>query len=96
MSLARKRLAYARTFNGPNNKTAHVDGRIVLADLRKIARIDDGSLVKGQDGHTDPYASFVRAGLRDMYLRITMMLGLDETDTFDTTEETFNEPTANT
>jgi hypothetical protein len=96
VSRARKVLAYQRTFNGANNKAPHLDGQIVLEDLRKVARIDSGGLVKGQDGHTDPYASLYRAGLRDMYLRVVMMLGLDEATVFDTTEESGNEPTAST
>lgn len=90
-SRARKVLAYQRTFNGPSNKTPHLDGQIVLEDLRKVARISDGGLVKGEDGHTDPYASIYRAGLRDMYLRIVMFLGLDEATEFDTREESGND-----
>ena len=86
-SLARKKVAYQRCFNGANNKAPHLDGQMVLADLRKVARIDSGGLVKGDDGHTDPYASLYRAGLRDMYLRIALMLGLDEATTFDVSEE---------
>lgn len=91
LNMARRALAYQRTFNGANNRTPHADGQIVLDDLRKWARIDDGGIIKGGDGHVDPYASIYRAGLRDMYLRIALHLGLDEATVFDTSEETGNE-----
>lgn len=90
-SRARKVLAYQRTFNG-SGKTPHLDGQIVLEDLRKFARIDDGGLVVSPVQRvTDPYATCYRAGLRDAYLRIARYLGLDEADVFDTSEESGNE-----
>ena len=96
-SLPRKRAAYQRTFNGVNNTTPHLDGQVVLEDLRRFARIDDGGIVVSPvQRMTDPFATCYRAGLRDMYLRIAKMLGVDEADTFDTSEESGNEPTAHT
>ncbi len=89
---ARKVLAYQRTFNGPNNDSPHLDGQIILEDLRKFAHIDDGALVVSPvQRMTDVPATMYRAGLRDMYLRIARMLGLDEADVFETTEETPDE-----
>jgi hypothetical protein len=90
-SRARKVLAYQRTFNG-DGKTPHLDGQIILEDLRKFAHIDGGGIVVSPTQQmTDPFATCYRAGLRDMYLRVARMLGLDEADVFDTTEETNNE-----
>jgi hypothetical protein len=86
--MARRRLAYQRTFNGAGNKTPHLDGQIVLEDLRKQARIDDGGLVVSPVTRTtDSHATCYRAGYRDAYLRIARMLGLDESSVFDTSEE---------
>ena len=89
--MARKRQAYRRALCG-DLKTPHLDGQIILEDLRKLARIDSGGLVVSPTQQmTDPYATIYRAGLRDMYLRIVQMLGLTEADTFDTSEETSDE-----
>lgn len=90
-TLARKRLAYRRSLCG-TGKTPHLDGQIILEDLRKFAQIDKGGLVVSPTQQmTDPYATIYRAGLRDAYLRIALMLGLGEADTFDTSEEAPNE-----
>lgn len=74
----RKRWAYIRTFLGANGKP-NPEAAIVLADLRRLARIDSGGIVVSPISRTvDPYASIYRAGLRDMYLRISNFIGLDE------------------
>jgi hypothetical protein len=91
VTMARRTLAYKRTFCGDGNNTPHLDGQIVLEDLRKVAKIDAGGILKGNDGHVDPYASIYRAGLRDMFLRVALHLGLDEASVFDTSEESGNE-----
>jgi hypothetical protein len=91
-TIARKRLAYRRALCGEKGKTPHLDGQIILEDLRKVAKIDNGSLVVSpKQGMTDIHATMYRAGLRDMYLRFAFMLGFDEADTFDTSEEIANE-----
>lgn len=76
--IQRKRWAYIRVFLGPDGKP-NPEAAIVLADLRRLARIDSGGIVVSPVSRTvDPYASLYRAGLRDMYLRIAKFTGLDE------------------
>ena len=90
-SIARKRQAYRRALCG-ELKIPNADGQVILADLRKFAQIDNGGIVVSPVTRTtDSHATCYRAGLRDMYLRIARMLGLDEADVFDTTEETPDE-----
>lgn len=74
----RKRLAYIRTFCG-DGEDVHVEGKQVLADLRRFCRINRGGLViSPKAGLVDPYATVYAAGLRDAYLRIIGFLELDE------------------
>lgn len=89
--MARKRQAYRRALCG-DLKHPHLDGQIILADLRKFAQIDNGGIVVSPVTRTtDSHATCYRAGLRDLYLRIARMLGLDEADVFEVTEETKDE-----
>lgn len=90
-TLARKRQAYRRALCG-DGKTPHLDGQIILEDLRKLAKIDGGGIVVSPTQQmTDPFATCYRAGLRDMYLRVAQMLGLGEADRFDTSQESPDE-----
>lgn len=74
----RKRLAYIRTFCG-EGQDIHLEGKRVLADLRRFCRINRGGLViSPKAGMVDPYATVYAAGLRDAYLRIIGFLELDE------------------
>lgn len=80
-------LAYQRTFCGDGDKP-HVNAEEVLADLRKQACMDDrGIVINRITGGVDSDATIYRAGLRDMYLRIAGMLGLDASTIFTTPEE---------
>jgi hypothetical protein len=73
----RKRLAYAQTFLDATGKT-HPNADVVLADLRKVARMDRGGIVVSPVTRTvDPLATAYLAGQRDVYLRIVKFLGLD-------------------
>jgi hypothetical protein len=84
-------LAYQRTFFGDTD-APHIDGEAVLADLRKQACLgDQGVVINKATGMVDPHATCYRAGLRDMYLRLVGLLGIDERTTF--TEERADEPT---
>ena len=73
----RKRLAYVQTFMDARGQL-HNNAHIVLADLRKVARMDRGGIVVSPVTRTvDPLATAYLAGQRDMYLRIVKFLGLD-------------------
>lgn len=77
----RKRLAYHRTFLGPDGKPGPAQAD-VLADLKRAAGINKGGIVISPISRTvDPYATAYRAGQRDLYLRIAKFLGLDEAST---------------
>lgn len=78
--LQRKQLAYQRTFCGDFRKP-HGDACIVLGDLKRFCGINRGGIVVSPVLRmVDPHASAYRAGQRDVYLRISRMLDLDETD----------------
>lgn len=78
--LKRKRIAYLRTLCDGHNKP-HPEAAIILADLKRFCGISKGGIVVSPVSRTvDPYASMYRAGMRDVYLRIAQMIGLDETD----------------
>jgi hypothetical protein len=79
----RKRLAYLQTFKDARGQV-HPNAAIVLADLRRVARIDHGGIVTSPITRTvDPLATTYLAGQRDMYLRIMKFLGLDGSTTED-------------
>jgi hypothetical protein len=83
-------LAYQRTFCG-DGEAPHVNAETVLADLAKQACMGDRAIVVSRiTGVVDDSATMYRAGLRDMFLRITGMLGLDPATPF-TPEETPHE-----
>jgi hypothetical protein len=78
--LHRKRLAYIRTFCG-DGQDIHGDGKRVLADLKRFCGINRGGIVISPVSRTvDPYATIYQSGMRDVYLRISKMLDIDETD----------------
>lgn len=64
--LRRRRLAYRRTF-------ASRDGRAVLADLRSFCCATRPSFQPG-----DPYATALREGRREVWLRLQMHLNMTE------------------
>lgn len=76
-ALISKRPAYELAFaahRGMLNPAAH----IVLADLRHLCQFDRGGLVQSPVTRTtDPLATAYRDGMRDVYIRILMMAGLD-------------------
>ncbi len=78
--IQRKRLAYVRTFLAANGKP-HPEALIVLADLARVSGINRGGIVVSPVSRmVDPYATAYRAGMRDVYLRITKFIGLDEAE----------------
>lgn len=80
------RQAYIATFYG-DRQQPHPSAQDVLADLKRYCGINKGGIVVSPISRTvDPYASVYRAGMRDVYLRIAEMLGLDE----DTNVETMS------
>jgi hypothetical protein len=83
----RKRLAYGQTFKDAKG-LVHPNAAIVLADLRKVARMDRGGIVVSPITRTvDPMATMYLNGQRDMYLRIMKFLGLDGPTTEDESHE---------
>lgn len=76
--LLARRAAYQRTFLGDNNQP-HRDAEIVLADLRRFCQFDQPGLkISPTSGMADPLATAYAAGMRDMFLRITRSLYLDD------------------
>lgn len=74
----RTRVAYQRTFCGDGPRP-HPEAERVLADLFKFCKVNKGGIVVSPvQRMTDPYATIYRDGLRDVYLRVAAMLGLDE------------------
>lgn len=86
-------LAYQRTFFGEGN-APHVNAEAVLEDLRKQACMDQPTIVVSkQSGMVDSHATAYRAAIRDVYARITGMLGIDPNTQFTTSEDPHHEPT---
>lgn len=76
--LIARRAAYQRTFLGDDNKP-HRDAEIVLADLRRFCQFDQPGLkISPTSGMADPLATAYAAGMRDMFLRITRSMHLDD------------------
>lgn len=79
-ALISPRPAYQLTFKGGQPRP-HPAAQIVLADLRRFSRFTRGGLVRSAVSQmTDPYATAYREGMRDMYIRILQMTGLDGGD----------------
>lgn len=71
--------AYRLMFTGELG-SVHPLGRLVLKDLRGFCGVDKGGIVVSPVQRvTDPYATVYRAATRDVYLRISKMLGVDVT-----------------
>lgn len=78
------RPAYQLMFNNGLDPKPSPAARIVLADLKRFSQFSRGGLVISPVTRTsDPYATAYRDGMRDMYLRMLMMAGLDGGDTED-------------
>jgi len=87
----RRRLAYQRTFCGEGT-TVHLEAEHVLADLRRVARIDEGGLVVSPTTRTtDSHATMYQLGMRDLYARICLHLGIEESQQFEQAKETHDE-----
>ena len=81
--LARKRLAYVRTFCGDGSEP-HPEGQRVLADLRAFCGMTKGGLVVSpKQGMVDSHATVYRAAMRDVYIRIAAFLALDDKTLFE-------------
>lgn len=78
--LQKKRLAYRLTFKDSQGRILPA-AQTVLDDLKRVSGINKGGIVISPVSRAvDPYATAYRAGQRDMYLRITGFLNLDEAD----------------
>ena len=81
-AFARRKLAYQRTFCGDRD-VPHLDAEIVLEDLKKFCGMKrPGIAIARGTGAVDPYASIYQAALRDVYIHITGLLGIDITNLF--------------
>jgi hypothetical protein len=74
--LARKKLAYQRTFMDDKGRLLPFASE-VIADLRKLCRVDAGGLVVSPVSKmVDSHATIYSAGQRDVFLRIVKYLEL--------------------
>lgn len=64
---------YKRLFLGPDNVMSR-DAEIVLADLRDFCRAESGAF------SPDPYVNARNTGRREVFLRLTHHLNLDEAE----------------
>lgn len=94
-ALISPRPAYQLTFKGGQPRP-HPAALIVLADLKRFSHFTRGGLVTSPISRmTDPYATAYREGMRDVYIRILMMTGLDGGDIeeqFDVDSQAASEP----
>lgn len=76
--LLNRKQAYRRAFGV--DRLGHVagDGRVVLADLKKFARLPDAPVVRDGAGRIDPIASALLAGRQEVVNRILATIHLDE------------------
>jgi len=76
--LTRKALAYRRTFLGDDGKPT-TDGTVMLADLKAFCYADKSTTkVSPVSKMVDPIASAQAEGRREVWLRITQILYLDD------------------
>lgn len=67
------------TMRRAGHQTLNPAAQVVLADLRDLCRFDRGGLVVSPVSRmSDPLATAYRDGMRDVYIRILMMAGLDQ------------------
>lgn len=84
--ILRRRYAYRRLFLGEDGLSA--DGQIVLADLAKFCRATQSTAVVSPISRSvDPIASAMAEGRREVWLRITAHLHIDERVIFNLNEE---------
>lgn len=76
--LLNRRQAYRRAFSLDNHGHPLGDGRVVLADLKKFARLPDPPIVRDGQGRVDPIASAVLAGRQEVVNRIIATLHIDD------------------
>lgn len=76
--LWRRKGAYQRTFLDDRSTGPHVDAAIVLADLKRFCNGGKSSIRLDNLGKVDPHAMAVAEGRREVWLRLTQYLYLDE------------------
>lgn len=75
--LRKRKYAYRRLFLGDDGLNA--DGEIVLADLAKFCRVNSSTAVVSPVSRAvDPIASAMAEGRREVFLRISAHLHLEE------------------
>jgi len=85
---ARRKHAYERLFKTADGAPAG-DARVVLADLRRFARMPDAPVARsGVTGQTDVLATGVMIGRQEVVNRILAHLHIDERALFNLRDET--------
>jgi hypothetical protein len=88
--LRRRKYAYRRLFLGENGLNA--DGQTVLADLAKFCRANSSTaMVSPVSRSVDPIAMAMAEGRREVWLRISAHLHLDDRVIFNLNEDENNE-----
>lgn len=82
----KRKHAYARLFRHEAGDSVG-DARIVLADLKRFARMPDAPVATGPTG-IDPIATGIRIGRQEVVNRILSMTLIDETSFLNLREET--------
>ncbi len=84
--ILKRRYAYRRLFLGEDGLSG--DGQIVLADLAKFCRATQSTAVVSPISRSvDPIATAMAEGRREVWLRITAHLHIDERVIFNLNEE---------
>lgn len=75
--LVSRRQAYQQTFLGDTGNP-HVNAEIVLADLKRFCHIDRSTIKVSAAQTIDPLAMAVAEGRREVFMRISQFLYLDD------------------
>jgi hypothetical protein len=88
--ILKRRYAYRRLFLGENGLNA--DGQTVLADLAKFCRATSSTAVVSPISRSvDPIATAMAEGRREVWLRISAHLHIDDRVVFNLQEDESNE-----
>lgn len=73
-----KRTAYQRVFAGDDG-ALHGDARVVLADLKRFCYADRSTMkISPATGASDPIAMAFAEGRREVFLRISQFINIDD------------------
>jgi hypothetical protein len=80
--ILRRKLAYRRVFMDAEGRISP-DAEIILADLKRFCRATSSTMVQSPVSRTiDPLAMAMAEGRREVWLRLTANLHLDEKQVF--------------